>query len=415
MDLAWLLEPTDLGTFKRDYWESRPLVLSRNDGDRFANLLSLATVDEILYHSSLRSDDIRVTRNGESIPFRDLSKVGANDTDGGLEALYQEYRRGASIMLLLLHERWPPLKTLCQSLSSELSARIQANMYLTPPEAQALKTHYDTHDVFVLQIHGKKRWRLFDRAVQLPLSHQRYTADEDISFDNPMMEVTLSPGDLMYLPRGYPHEAESADGASLHLTIGVLPITWASVLLRAVQSAIDGNPVFRQALPPGFASGPNLHAESVTRLTELVTDVLQCMDPALAIGEARAAAWRGRQPPLAGHLLDLEVVPHLRLDTRLRCRKDTGVSLTSTPDAISVIFHSKCVEFPQYVEEDIRFIIDAREFAPCELPGNLDSKSRLVLASRLLAEGLLTTHHCKVDVTAISNQAREGLLPRNST
>jgi hypothetical protein len=190
--------------------------------------------------------------------IRDLSKVGANDSEGGLEALYQEYRRGSSIVLLFLHERWPPLKILCQSLSSELSSRVQANMYLTPPGAQALKTHYDTHDVLVLQIHGKKRWRLFDRAVQLPLSHDRYTGNEDISLGSPMTEVTLNPGDLLYLPRGYPHDAQSADSASLHLTIGVLSITWASVLLRAVQSAIDGNPVFRQSLPPGFGGSPCL-------------------------------------------------------------------------------------------------------------------------------------------------------------
>ena len=173
MDLAWLLDPIDVAAFKCDYWESKPLVSCGNDGARFADLLSLAAVDEILGHSSLRSDDVRVTRNGEAIPFRDLSKVGANDSEGGLEALYQEYRRGSSIVLLFLHERWPPLKMLCQSLSRELSSRVQANMYLTPPEAQALKTHYDIHDVLVLQIHGKKRWRLFDRAVQLPLSHQR--------------------------------------------------------------------------------------------------------------------------------------------------------------------------------------------------------------------------------------------------
>src|SRR6516165_12506100 len=128
-----------------------------------------------LYHSSLRSDDVRIARNGESIPFRDLSRSVANDSEGGLEALYQEYRSESSIVLLFLHERWPPLKMLCQSLAREFSSRIQANMYLSPPQSQALKTHYDTHDVLVLQIHGKKRWRLFDRAVQLPLSHQRYT------------------------------------------------------------------------------------------------------------------------------------------------------------------------------------------------------------------------------------------------
>ena len=74
---------------------------------------------------------------------------------------------------------------------------------------------------------------------------------------------------------------------------------------------IDANPEFRRSLPPGFASDHGLHAESVTRLTELMTDILQGIDPALAVDEARAAALRGRQPSLARHLLDLEAVPHL--------------------------------------------------------------------------------------------------------
>ena len=249
-----------------------------------------------------------------------------------------------------------------------------------------------------LRSHGRKRWRLFDRAVELPLSPQRYTRDEDISFGNPVTEVTLSPGDLMYLPRGYPHDAESVDCASAHLTLGILPTTWASVILRSVQAAIDENPAFRQSLPPGFALDQDLYAGSVTRLAELTADVLRGIDPALAIGEARAAAWRGHQPSLAGHLLDLEAVPHLDQASRLHCRRDAGAAVTTTDETVSVVFHSKCVEFPAYVEEDIRFITEAEEFAPCELPGNLDPKSRLVLVSRLLTEGLLTTEPLRREI-----------------
>lgn len=69
MDLAWLLDPIDVATFKRDYWESKPLVSCGSQGGRFAELLSLSAVDRVLYHSSLRSDDVRVSRNGESVPF----------------------------------------------------------------------------------------------------------------------------------------------------------------------------------------------------------------------------------------------------------------------------------------------------------------------------------------------------------
>lgn len=388
MDLAWLIDPTDRDTFKRDYWESKPLVSLTNSSSRFAELLSLAAVDEILCHSSLRSDDVQVTRNGQSMPFHSLAEIGANDAEGGLEGLYQEYRKGSSIVLLFLHERWPPLKALCQSLSSELSARIQANLYLTPPHAQALKTHYDTHDVLVLQLHGKKRWRVFEPTVHLPLAYQPHTADSG-NFGSPTMELTLCPGDLLYLPRGYPHDAQSKDGASLHLTIGLVPITWASVIMRTVRSAIDENWQLRKSLPPGFASDPELSAKAVTRLGELMTDLLDGANAARAIEQAGADARRLRPPSLAGHLLDMEAVPDIGLETPFRCRSGTEVSLTSTDDKVGVLFHSKIVEFPAYVEKDLRFILDADQFTPCELPGKLDPKSRLLLISRLVTEGLL--------------------------
>jgi len=181
-----------------------------------------------------------------------------------------------------------------------------------------------------------------------------------------------------------------------------------------VQSAIDGNPVFRQSLPPGFASDDGFDGENAARLAELMTDLLQGIDPARAIDEARAAAWRGRQPSLAGHLLDLEAAPHLGLDTRLRCRKGTGVSVSRTDETVCVFFHSKRVEFPLYVDEDIRFITEAGEFAPSELPGNLDAKSRLVLVSRLMVEGLLTTTQATFDAFALAGKGREGAGSRPS-
>jgi ribosomal protein L16 Arg81 hydroxylase len=392
MDLAQLLDPLDVATFKRDYWESKPLVSCTNEASRFKEILSMSAVDDILCHSSLRSDDIRIAKNGEATPLRELLDVDTNAGEGGLEALYQEYRKGSSIVLLFLHERWSPLKTLCQSLSSELSSRVQANVYLTPPGAQALDTHYDTHDVLVLQIHGKKQWRLFEPTLQLPLSHQRYSVEEKMGLSAPIREVTLSPGDLMYLPRGYPHDAVSVDVASLHLTVGMIPVTWASVILGAVRTVIDNNSMFRRSLPPGFASDPNLQAEIAARMPELMIDVLKGIDVNHAIDEARVTALLGRQPSLAGHLIDLELLPRLASDTLVQRRKDVEVSVITSDESISVAFHGKKIDFPPYVGSEIQFIVDTEDFRPCELPGDLDRESRLVLVSRLLTEGLLMIH-----------------------
>src|SRR5438445_2220104 len=157
-DLERLLHPLDPGTFKTEYWEKRPLVISRSDRSYYQPLLSLSEVDNILSHSRIQSSDIRIVRNGQETPVSNLMGLGGNLSAGGIEAMYQAYRKGSTIVLLFLQERWPSLRRLCQSLAVELSAGIQTNVYLTPPKARGLQTHYDTHDVFVLQTHGAKRW-----------------------------------------------------------------------------------------------------------------------------------------------------------------------------------------------------------------------------------------------------------------
>lgn len=79
------------------------------------------------------------------------------------------------------------------------------NVYLTPPGSQGLAPHADRHDVFVAQQEGEKTWTLLE-------------PDQVRVLEN----VTLLPGDVLYLPQGVPHYARSAGSASsLHVTMSV--------------------------------------------------------------------------------------------------------------------------------------------------------------------------------------------------
>jgi ribosomal protein L16 Arg81 hydroxylase len=391
VDLAHLLEPVTVDQFRERYWEKEPLILQRDRPDHHDEVLTLADLDHVLYHSSLRSDDVEVIRDGQVVPATRIHASGSNRSEGGLEGLYQEYRAGASVVFLFLHERWAPLKRLCQTLSQELSCRTQANVYLTPRAEQGFRTHYDAHDVLVLQTHGHKHWRLFEPQVPLPLGDQLPAENRRDGSDTPAVEVTLGPGDLLYVPRGCPHDARAVDSASLHVTIGLLPITWASVITGAVQSVIEADARFRGSLPLGFARRAELQEESVSRLKELAADVVSKVDPTAEIAKARASAMLSTQPSLAGALMDLEAVDTLALHTPVRRRSDVLVSTTHVDDRLCLEFHGKKVWLPGYTEPDVRFMVQAEAFVPGDLPGELDPESKLVLARRLLTEGLLTT------------------------
>jgi ribosomal protein L16 Arg81 hydroxylase len=145
------------------------------------------------------------------------------------------------------------------------------NAYLIPPGQKGLATHYDTHDVFVLQIAGTKHWRLFEETVHLPLEGQRMRPRTEPQTDP--TEFDLLAGDPLYLPRGFAHDAVAVDSMSLHLTVGVRPIIWAFVILTAVEAAIEQEPRFRESLPLGFAADTGIRRAAESNLPVLL-DIL---------------------------------------------------------------------------------------------------------------------------------------------
>jgi hypothetical protein len=282
------------------------------------------------------------------------------------------------------------LQDLCQSIATELSAGVQVNVYLTPPGERALDTHYDTHDVFVLQTHGTKRWRIYDSPFRLPLLEHPYRASDNWKIGPPLKELTLEPGDFIYLPRGYLHDAASLDSTSLHLTVGIKPVTWSSVLLDAVRWATDRDPRLRESLPPGFTVNEQLRTQSETRLRELVASLVDQMDAKAIIDDAANRALLAAYPSLDRHLLDLEDERSVTLETAIRRRPNIPWQLSGDDEHVYLRFHGKVIRMPAEVTEELRFITQAERFTAQDLPGELDSPGRLVLVRRLLREGFVT-------------------------
>ena len=65
--------------------------------------------------------------------------------------------------------RW---STSARRLRTELGHPVQINAYITPPQNQGFAPHYDVHDVFVLQVAGRKQWTIHAPVVTDPLDNQ---------------------------------------------------------------------------------------------------------------------------------------------------------------------------------------------------------------------------------------------------
>jgi hypothetical protein len=281
---------------------------------------------------------------------------------------------GATLVVQGLHHWWPALAAFCRSLESALGHTSQANAYYTPRSAQGLPVHHDTHDVFCLQISGEKRWLVYEPVWELPLRDQRYEASMGEP-GKPVLDVTLAPGDTLYLPRGWLHEAKTSDSDSLHLTIGVNVYTW----LDAFKAALDdcGDEI-------AFRRSTDTAGEG---LVELLASRLGRDD---VERRRRGKLVRTRRPILTGQLKQLRALDDLDSSTEIERRPTALADLELRGDRAVLSFDGRTLELPGRVHRELEFMLGVGEpFTPADLPGRLDDKGRLVLVGRLVREGLL--------------------------
>lgn len=386
---ADLISPVAVDEFRSGQWEKKHIVLHRDDPEHYAGVLTLADMDELLATSRLRSSDLRIVQDGKETPMSELVGDDGSSYANAIESVYAQYRKGATVNLLFLEQQWAPLSRLCRSLADALDAMFHVNVYLTPAGTRGLSEHYDTHDVFVMQVYGSKRWRLYKSPMQLPLRTQRYLRPKE-GLGDPIADFTLRAGDLLYMPRGTVHEAVSNETASLHLTIGVQPMLWADVFRKAVEQATENDIRFRRALPLGFGGDDEDRHEAQTRAAELVDVLRDSLRPDDLVASARTRAQLVRKPSLEGHLLDLEALAGVGLDTKVLRRTETVWRLAVREEEIGLEFHGKVLHFPSHVGPQLRYLTEASICTAREIPGPLDEDGRLVLVRTLVKEGFVT-------------------------
>ncbi|ANP46909.1 cupin domain-containing protein [Candidatus Viadribacter manganicus] len=283
----WLVDPLGylIGAGREDdffarIYEREALVVHNDAPERFAGLISIDDIDRIVTTLDLREGQLALA-NATAHVDSDAYVDGASFIDRG--AVADHYRRGSTIILNQAHQFDPALSRLCRGLEHVFSSHVQTNIYLTPPNAQGFRTHYDNHDVLVIQVEGEKAWRLYDMPIATPFRGEgfeqgRYEAGEL------RQEFVLKPGDCAYVPRGLMHDAQtSGDKASLHITVGIITRTWADVMLEAVSEVALRSPELRRSLPPGFARPDFDRAKAREHLKTLVSGLANevQLDPAL--------------------------------------------------------------------------------------------------------------------------------------
>lgn len=383
--LGWILGTDHSREFVSTNLGRKWLHASSSRRDRFRELLSLAQLDEILGTFGVRHPAIRLVRADQDIPASEYVWREGMVDPAQVARLFAD---GATVIFGALHDRHEGLRRLCSAVTAQACARTQTNIYLTPPDSQGFRPHWDTHDVYVLQVEGSKRWRIYGGGPELPLKDQKFDPEADAAGEVEA-EFTLEAGDVLYIPRGTMHAATTTAELSLHVTLGVMAYTWADLLVDCISELAERSPTWRENVPFGFA---RLEAEGrglAGRLGSLLGGLAAGIDLPTVTGERQRSFESNLRPRATDLIRQAASAAGVRESDRVRWRPGMPGRIEQRNGRVVLVSGAREVDFPAKATTTLRRLLGGDPVVASRVDDGLDWESRKVVLSVLIREGLV--------------------------
>ncbi|XP_056423466.1 ribosomal oxygenase 1 isoform X2 [Hyla sarda] len=440
----WIISPVKPDDFFKCIWEKKPALIKRHNTKYYNGFFSTSEFDRIL-----REENVQFGVNLDVTSYTDGVRETHNPPGRALPmVVWDYYKNGCSLRLLnpqsFSYTVWNVLSVLQELFGS----MVGANTYLTPPGTQGFAPHYDDIEAFVVQLEGKKHWRVYNPRNSSEILPQFSSVNfNDGNIGEPVLETILEAGDLLYFPRGFIHQGVCLpDAHSLHITVSSFQRnSWVDLLDKLVPAALriaaEDDVEFRRGLPldyldyMGVQNAESLdprRANFIEKVRVLMRKLAEyapvdaavdqkakaflhdCLPPVLTPAEKDHSVYGAPARWENGDVKDSII--QVEKDTRIRFLRGGIARLGSEGDACflyystdnSRVYHR---EEPKSIEVDAEHV-DAIEYLlycypqyvtveslPCE---DLDTK--LAVANMLFEKGLLITKELLTPKNAEENE-----------
>lgn len=229
-----------------------------------------------------------------SLTARGVTSDAPRQRDGHIDrnALLARVADGETLILNQVDRYYGACRRVARALGRQLRRYVNANAYISRRGASGFDTHFDIHNIIVMQLHGEKVWDIFapsPNVSKFACAAEQRAASQATLEELPVRRLTLKKGDVLYLPRGYPHRASAQAASSIHLTFGLTTLSVAEVLQQLLDRALRQQaPLRSDAIPIGGAVEANAAAiaslASEVFTTAGVGDILRQIEYDLARG-----------------------------------------------------------------------------------------------------------------------------------
>jgi ribosomal protein L16 Arg81 hydroxylase len=258
-----LLHPVTPAEFRESYADRAPLHIPAGADDRKRKLLDWAAFNGLLNQTNIWDPTtLMLVRDRVAIPYDQFFAITRSEEKETIKVSPAKVEvflsAGCSLVANDVTSIHPPIAALAHGLSQAWGGYVGANVYCSFQGVQAFGPHFDIHDVFAVQTEGEKVWRIYQGRETNPLEMGKNADENKRRFDRnkgPLLhEITMRAGDVLYLPRGWYHDALARDGESLHVTLSITPLSGPWVM-KAVHALALQDDSYRAWLPPAHEEG----------------------------------------------------------------------------------------------------------------------------------------------------------------
>ena len=306
IDLPALLAPQNVPYFLDHYHHKTRMVIHSPQRGRAVGLLPWSVIDQMVAGDIADEKNFSVARDSRFLPSP-FFRGGKKDTlrPAKLDDLI---RQGVSFVIDDIRQLTPAVRLLADDVERRLGCNVGVNAYFSFGLNSAFQDHFDCHDVLIVQVHGRKRWRFAPGPIAHPILYNRTLMGDERQWEG---ELILEAGDVLYVPRGQIHVASLVDEPSVHLTLGFYP-PQALHYLDHVRQLAEAEPKLRQDLLR------HQDPETAREHEAAVKQRLHHLIDAATFADLFAASDAKRDPSPYLYLGDFDVQDHHRLVPGLR-------------------------------------------------------------------------------------------------
>ncbi|USD40215.1 cupin domain-containing protein [Vibrio sp. SCSIO 43135] len=255
-----------LDEFLSLYWQKKPTIIKQG----FKNFRDPISAEELAGLTMEEEIDSRFVSNlnddwcAEHGPFDETKFSTLNDSHWQfIVQAANHWHQGAAQLV-------KPFKQLPQWLFDDL-------MISYSVQGGGVGPHIDQYDVFIIQGSGRRHWRVGAKDIGQYKETCRSSALRQIEGFDAVIDAILEPGDILYIPPGYPHDGYALE-PSMSYSVGYrspkeqeLVSNFADYILAHDMGDVHlSNPDLRARQQFG-----EIQQQDLTQLTEMLTSALE--------------------------------------------------------------------------------------------------------------------------------------------